>query len=215
LQSKLKEFLDETDEFLSKEQHGKALRELRERGSGLLHVPCSPEERRSLLLRICDIYYHNQRYDEAKSTLGLLEKEYPEASNEANFIVLQSQIYLMMGDVGKTLELLGGAMGRCCSDDQYQLGYYLGKAHFWNGDYAKADHLLQRCYRHYAVLSNHIFLSNVQYILGYMAFRRSFLDIADCYFRKALESFAVDGRCRKMGITHHMLAILAYKSGHF
>jgi tetratricopeptide (TPR) repeat protein len=216
LQPKLKEFLDKTGEFISKEQHSRALRELRECGLGLLQVHCTPEERKSLLLRICDIYYNNQHYAEAKNLLNTLDKEYPDTSDEVSFIALKSQVLLKTGDVRKALEVLDEAIQRDWPDDQYYaLSYYLGKAHFWNGDYAKADQLLQKCHTYYVADSNHSMLSSVQYVLGYMAFQRSFLDIAECYFRKTLESANVDAKHRKMGIAHHMLAILAYRRGQY
>lgn len=211
-----KEFLDKTGALISKEQHGRALRELRKSGLDLLDVPCSPEDRKSLLLRISSIYYYNQQYVEAKDFLKSLEREYPEASGEIDFLALQSQILIETFDVRSALELLDDAARRDWADDEYYaLSYYLGKAHFWSGSYAKADELLQRCYRYYSADSNHSMLGNVQYMLGYLAYQRRFLDIAECYYRKALESFGIDGKHYKMGITHRMMAILAYKKGQY
>jgi transcriptional regulator with PAS, ATPase and Fis domain len=216
LRSNVKEFLDFTGGLISKEEHGKALRELRERGLTLLHERCAPEERKALLLRICYIYYYRQHYAEAKNFLNKLQKEFPETSDEAEFLTLQSQVISEAGDVRKALEILDSAFHRDWPEDvHYSLAYYLGKAHFWNGDYAAADQLLHKCHSHFARGSNYCMLGNVQYMLGYMAFQRSFLDIAECYYQKALESFGLDGKLFKVGTTQRMLAILAYRKGQY
>ncbi|MDD4857409.1 MAG: sigma 54-interacting transcriptional regulator, partial [Candidatus Krumholzibacteria bacterium] len=121
-----------------------------------------------------------------------------------------------MGDVQKALEILDEAIHQAWPDDQYyNLRYCLGKARFWKGDYAVADQSLQECHSFYAKNSNYTMLGNIQYMLGYMAFQRSFLDIAECYYRKALESFGIDGKHFKLGTTHRMLAILAYRRGQY
>ena len=100
-------------------------------------------------------------------------------------------------------------------EENIKLAFYLGKARFWNGEYFEATKCFQKSHSYYLANSDHNMLGHTLYMMGYVAFQRSFFDTAKGYFDKALNNFRIAGKTWQLGMTYKMLCILDYRTGKY
>jgi DNA-binding NtrC family response regulator/tetratricopeptide (TPR) repeat protein len=58
-------------------------------------------------------------------------------------------------------------------------------------------------------------IGSVLFVLGYIAFQKSYFDLSESYYKKALEQFNAIKKSNELRKTYHMLGILAYRTGRF
>ncbi len=212
----IKGFIEQLSHLIDKEQYRTALRLYERDAPSHFKTIISQNDRRTLLLLGAKIYYFNQRFEALNLCLTEISNRYLNIEYNFEFITLKFQLLSLTGKASEALEFITRAISQDWPQEECQkLNYFLGEAHFWNGDYLEANHRLQQCYRYFTATSNHCMLGNVTYMLGYTAFQRSFFDIAESFLERTLEHFRTVGMTYKIGITNQMMGILAYRTGRY
>ena len=174
------------------------------------------DNHRAILLRISRHYFFTRDYEKLKSCVSELEQLYPDIQSSIEFIVLKFNVLFLAGKTRKAQDILEHAATQEWTDEnKHTIFYYLGKAYFWNGDYLRANQLLQRCHHYYISVSDHYMIGSVLFMLGYIAFQKSYFDISESYYIKALEQFKAIKKSNELRKTYHMLGILAYRTGRY
>mgnify|MGYP000517316279 CR=1 FL=1 len=208
-------FAEELSSLIERERYREALGKYEQGASSHLET-CSPGEGRGLLLLGARIYYFNQKYDKSGACLEELERTCEGVESDIEFVIIKSQVLSTTGDITGALGLVSSAISENRPQSEaVKLTFYLGKIHFWNGDYFEANNCFQQCCRYYLSSGDQYMLGSVNYMLGYTAFQRSFFDVARSFYEKALERFIAQGKHNQIGGTYHMLGILAYRAGRY
>ena len=162
---------EEIKDLLSREEYSKALKVVKERAVKTAEDTSSSSLNEELLLLISKIYYFNKMYKESKSCLERFESRYSDSTGRIDYIIQKFRLLLLEDNVTKAIDILGKSIEKKRPEKEYyELNYYLGEAHFWNGDYFKANHLLEKCYRYYLNNSDHYMLGLTFYSLGNISF---------------------------------------------
>ncbi|MCD6380138.1 sigma 54-interacting transcriptional regulator [bacterium] len=207
--------------LLEKEDHKTALRVIEGMGPSIT-LPLSALDKVSangdgkLWLLAARVYYHNRIHDKAGKLIAGLEKWYPDITAEKDFISLKYQLLLKKKDPGIAIRYLESLSADIQSGEMgFFIRFCVGKACFWKGDYHASNIHFQACRKYYRSEADNLMLGNVLYMLGYTAFQRSFFEIAETYYNKALENFKVIGNRNKMAATQHIIGVLDYKTGRY
>ncbi|MBU8921364.1 MAG: sigma 54-interacting transcriptional regulator [Bacteroidales bacterium] len=180
----------------------------------LAEIPSAGHRELSLLL--ARTLYNSYEHDRASSVLDTLLDLYPDIRAEKDFIFLKSQILIKTGDPSGAERLLRASLDDEHSrEDEFFLRFCLGKACFWKGDYLSANLLLEACRQYYLSSDDRFMLGNVQYMLGYTSFQRSFFEQAEEYYNNATDCFNITGDGKQLAATCHMMGILLYRTGKY
>jgi len=191
--------IEKIEPLLEKEDFIKALEIVEEKTAKVTNLSSSPLYGKLLLL-ISKTYYFNKKYKESKDYLVIFESLYSDLTNKIDYITQKFKFLLLENKTVKAVELLDKSLEKERPEKEYyELNLYKAKAYFWNGDYFKANHLLEKCYRYYLTNSDHYMLGFTLYMLGYIAFQRSFYKQSEKYFNKALQSFKISKRTHQIG----------------
>ena len=214
-------FITAINGFLENKEYKRALEEIEgieSSNSSLLYpldiAPLNGGGKMRLLA--ARVYYHNQIYDRAAELLEGLEKGYPDITAEKDFIFLRYQLLLIKENPESAIRFLESLTADIQSGETaFFIKFCMGKAYFWKGDYHTSNIHFQACRKHYASQPDYLMLGNVLYMLGYTAFQRSFFEIAETYYAKALENYRSIGNREQIAATRHMKGILDYKTGRY
>lgn len=216
-----KKLINTINGFLEKEEYKSALKKIKgiesSNSSPLSALDIAPlNGGGKMKLLAARVYYHNQIYDRAAELLEGLEKGYPDITAEKDFIFLRYQLLLINENPESAIRFLESLPADIQSGETaFFIKFCMGKACFWKGDYHASNIHFQACRKHYASKSDHLMLGNVLYMLGYTACQRSFFEIAETYYAKALENFRAIGNRGQIAATQHMMGILDYKTGRY
>ena len=207
---------EEIKSLLLREEYSKALKVVEERAVKVVGDSSSSLINEELLLLISKTYYFNKRYEESKDYLAGFESRYSDSTGRVDYIIQKFKLLISENKAVEAIELLDKFLkNERPEKEYYELNFHLGQAHFWNGDYFEANHLLEKCYRYYLINSDNYMLGMTLYMFGYIAFQRGSLDDAESYFNKALRDFKISEMSHKIGNTYKMLSIVNYRSGRY
>ncbi|HMA76276.1 MAG TPA: sigma 54-interacting transcriptional regulator [Candidatus Krumholzibacteriaceae bacterium] len=203
------------ESLLKKEDFVKALKVVEGKTAITTNLSSSPLYGKLLLL-ISKTYYFNKKYEESKNYLYKFELHYSNSTDKIDYIIQKFRLLLLEDKIEKVIALLDKSLENKRSEKEYyNLIFYKAKAHFWNGDYFKANHLLEKCQRYYLTNSDHYMLGLTLYMLGYVALQRAFYEHTEKYFNKALQSFKISRKSHQIGHTYKMLSVLNYRMGKY
>ena len=169
-----------------------------------------------LLILISKIYFYNNSYTKAKEYLARYELQYPDRCLEIEFINQKYKLLILEKKAKDVIALIESAISEeRPEEEEYWLVFYLGKAHFWNGDYVKADGYLQKCYRFYLESNNHYMLGLTLYMLGYFSAQRNLYNQAEEYLVNAIKNFEKADRNYQIGHCYHLMCIQCYRNGKY
>ncbi|MBD3425134.1 MAG: tetratricopeptide repeat protein [Candidatus Latescibacteria bacterium] len=169
-----------------------------------------------LLLLISKTYYFNKMYGKAKEYLSRYELNHPALCQEVEYICQKDKLLILEQKADRAVKLIENALDKPHSEeDKYFLTLYLGKAHFWNGNYLAANRYLQKCCRYYLENRNQHMLGLTVYMMGYIALQRRFFEEAEKYFNEALECFGDADKSKQIGNCYNILGILKYRTGRY
>ncbi|HMA75962.1 MAG TPA: sigma 54-interacting transcriptional regulator, partial [Candidatus Krumholzibacteriaceae bacterium] len=205
----------ELKELLSNEEYEKAYKIVNKRGVELIAQLSPSSLHRQLLLCICSVFSNNND-ERFNKYLSIFESIYSNACHDSEYIKLKYNKLIVEGNHSQALALLKNAITNDWTKENYHtIALYLSDAYFWNGNYIEADQYLQNSYRYYLSNSNHRMLGHTLYLMGYIAFQRSLLSMAESYFIKALLNFKTAKKDRQIAKTYKMLGILNYRTGRY
>ncbi|HSG27321.1 MAG TPA: tetratricopeptide repeat protein, partial [Candidatus Krumholzibacterium sp.] len=208
--------LSRVETLLEKEDYRSVilLAEGMESPEGPLAAPSFEHKRISLCLARAK--YHIHDYQGTSRVLSGLKILYPGIEDEKDHLFLESQLLLMKGDAAGAIRLLDHALeSDRPKEDEFFIRFCLAKASFWKGDYLTANLLLEACRHYYGTREDAFMLGNVNYMLGYTAFQRSFFDQADSWYSSAIECYEKSGSDRQVAAAWHMTGILRYRTGKY
>jgi DNA-binding NtrC family response regulator len=212
------EILANIESFISNEDNKSALRHIENHVLPIveqLQIASSPKIFHTLLYSIGNVYFLNQKYEDAQRFVDMLQgTEFSEFSIE--LAVLHAQILINRGEYVRARDFLESIKCRQWDKNQrYIINYYLGLTNFWKGEYTLAFQAVRKSYDYFRHIGNWHMLGCASNILGYISFQRCFFDVAESYLTKALEYYRRDARNYQIGTSNLMIGILYYRTGRY
>lgn len=213
-----REILAKLESFVSDEDNNNALHYIERHVLPIISEleNCSPPELFHVLLySIGNIYFLNHKYEDVQRLIDALKgTEFSRRSIE--FVTMQAKIYLKKGVYSRARTYLENTKSQNWSESQlYEIEYYIGLTYFWEGDYTSASRSFQQSADYFNNDDNWYMRGCIDNMLGYIAFQRSFFDVAETYFGKSLLYFEHYGKNYHIGNSHKMIAILFYRVGRY
>ena len=214
--SATKRVVEEIEELLSNDNYEEALKVVNQKAIALTETLPLFSFHKRLLLLIARVYCLKGKHKEFNQYLSRYESLYSDSENNIDYIILKYYKFTLDGNTRKAIDLLKLSLKEeWTTGENIKLTFYLGKAHFWNGEYFEATKCFQRSHSYYLVNTDHNMLGHTLYMMGYVAFQRSFFDTAKVYFDKALKNFSKVSKTWQLGMTYKMLCVLDYRTGRY
>ncbi len=209
------DIIQELEKLLSVEEYEKAYKIVNTQGIKLISELSPSQSHRKLLLTICRVLSTNND-ERSNKYLSIFESIYSNAYHDFEYIKLKYNKLILEGKHSRALVLMKNAItNNWAKENYYTIALYLSDAYFWNGNYIKSDQYLQSSYRYFLSDSNYKMLGHTLYLMGYIAFQRSLLSMAESYFNKALLNFKMAKKDRQIAKTYKMLGIFNYRTGRY
>ncbi|MBD3425217.1 MAG: tetratricopeptide repeat protein [Candidatus Latescibacteria bacterium] len=169
-----------------------------------------------LLLQISKTYYFNKKYENSRKYLTFFESRFSDRCLDLGYIYQKYKILILEDKAEQAIEIIRDCLNKKRTEDEkYWLFFYLGKAHFWNGDYFEAGRYLRKCHSYYLESADHHMLGLSLYMLGYLALQRNMFDQSRSFFENALLSFESEDDIHQIGHSYKMLSIIDYRTGNY
>ncbi|MBD3424372.1 MAG: tetratricopeptide repeat protein, partial [Candidatus Latescibacteria bacterium] len=169
-----------------------------------------------LLLSLSQTYYFNNLYEKSKEYLSLYEKMHSNSCQGREYIRHKYRLLILEERAEQAIEFIRDELKRPMPEsERYWLFLYLGKAHFWNGDYLDANRYFQKCYMYYLASNDNYMLGHTLYMMGYLTFQRSVFKDAEGHFNEALKNFRSSNKIHQAAHCLKMLSVIKYRTGRF
>ena len=173
------------------------------------------QEKQSLYYSVCNTFYLNQRYEEARDFMDkYFAGDICDYSIEC--VILRAMLYIRNTEYSHAREILmRKIIGECENGKYYQIQLILGLSYFYEGDYYKATDCFNACNK-YANSVDDLYIRGCSLnMLGHIAFQRCYFDVAETYYTESLADFKASGKLHQIGNTYKLIGILYYRTGRY
>jgi len=168
------------------------------------------------LLSISKTYYLCKHYENSIKYLSKFESEYSDQCLKIEYLEQKYKLLILEGSAGRAIELIKDSLLKSRPEEEsFNLLHCLGSAHFWNGEYMKANRCFRKCQRYFLDTGNDFMLGMTLYMMGYLAFQRNMLFQAESYFEDSLDKFNLCEQLQQAGHCYKMLGIIKYRNGEY
>ncbi len=137
-------------------------------------------------------------------------------SPEFKELIGRIKALLQAGDYDISIEIAEERLaGSNAAIESAWLRYYKGVSHFLKGNYIDAGKQFEAQISNRTGSDDEYLKGLSHHMLGYIAFQRSFFDIARLYFGNALKIFVSIDDQKEIANTNKMLGIVAYRTGRY